>query len=138
MEEGQKKVVMIVVIVICLALAGALAFKNFGGGGSGTSATARSPQPMLCVNPDCGHIFDMTAEERREIMRARGRQMRRGGPPVFTCPQCSEESAYQATKCAKCSTVFIHDYTSQDFADRCPDPSCGYSAIEERRKQKSQ
>ncbi len=137
MEEGQKKIVMIVVVVVCLALAGALAFRNFGGGGT-TSVTAQGAQPMLCVNPDCGHIFEMSTEERREIMRARGRQMRRGGPSAFTCPQCSEESGYQATKCSKCSSVFIPDYTSGDFADRCPNPDCGYSAIEERKKQKAQ
>jgi hypothetical protein len=90
---------------------------------------------MLCVNPDCGHVFEMTTEERRQIMRERGRQMRRGGPPAFTCSQCSEESAYQANNCSKCSTVFIGDYSSGDFPDRCPDPACGYSAIEEKRKQ---
>jgi len=134
MEEDKKKVVMIVIVVVCLALAGALAYKNFGGGGGGgTSAAAQGPQVMLCVNPDCGHIFEMTIEERRQIMRERGRQMRRGGPPAFTCPQCGEESAYQANKCTKCSTVFIADYTSGDFPDRCPE--CGYSAIEERRQQ---
>ncbi len=133
MDEDKKKVVMIVIVVACLALAGALAYKNFGGGGGDIPAAAQGPQPLLCVNPDCGHIFEMTMEERRQIMRERGRQMRRGGPPAFTCPQCSEESAYQANKCTKCSTVFIADYTTSDFADRCPE--CGYSAIEERRQQ---
>ena len=135
MDEDKKKVVMIVVVVVCLALAGALAYKNFGGGGD-TSTSAQKPQTMLCVNPECGHIFEMTMEERREIMRERGRMMRRSGPPAFTCPQCGEESAYQANKCPKCSTVFIADYTSDDFTDRCPE--CGYSAIEERRQQKGQ
>ena len=86
MDEDKKKVVMIVVVVVCLALAGALAYKNFGGGGGGPSAAAQGPQVMLCVNPDCGHIFEMTMEERREVMRERGRMMRRGGPPAFPCP----------------------------------------------------
>ena len=129
----KKNVVMIVIVVVCLALAGALAYRNFGGGGGNTSTAAQGPQSMLCVNPDCGHVFEMTVEERRQIMRERGRQMRRGGPPAFTCPQCSEESAYTANKCSKCSTVFIGDYSSDDFTDRCPE--CSYSAIEERRKQ---
>ena len=129
----KKNVVMIVIVVVCLVLAGAFAIKNFGGGG-GTSPAAQGPQSMLCVNPDCGHVFEMTIDERRQIMRERGRQMRRGGPPAFACPQCGEpDSAYQANKCSKCSTVFIGDYSSGDFADRCPE--CGYSAIEERRKQ---
>ncbi len=135
MDEDKKKVVMIVIVVACLALAGAFAIKNFGGGG-GTSAAAQGPQVMLCVNPDCGHIFEMTTEERRQVIMERGRMMRRGGPPVFTCPKCGEESAYQANRCTKCSTVFIADYTTDDFADRCPE--CGYSAIEERRRQKGQ
>jgi len=131
----KKNVVMIVIVVACLALAGAFAIKNFGGGDD-TSTVAQGPQVMLCVNPDCGHIFEMTMEERREQIRARGRMMRRGGPQAFTCPKCGEESAYQANRCPKCSTVFIPDYTSGDFADRCPE--CGYSAIEERRQQKGQ
>ena len=135
MDEDKKKIVMIVVVVVCLALAGALAIKNFGGGG-GTSTVAAGSQVMLCVNPDCGHVFEMTTEERRQIMRERGRMIRRGGPPAFTCPKCGEESAYAAMKCSKCSTVFIADYTSQDFPDRCPE--CGYSAIEEKRQQKGQ
>jgi DNA-directed RNA polymerase subunit M/transcription elongation factor TFIIS len=129
----KKNVVMIVIVVVCLVLAGAFAIKNFGGGG--TSARAQGPQSVLCVNPDCGHVFEMTVDERRQIMRERGRQMRRGGPPAFACPQCGEpDSAYQANKCSKCSTVFIGDYSSGDFADRCPE--CGYSAVEERRKLK--
>lgn len=134
MDESKKKLVMVVVVVVCLALAGAIAVINFGGGG-GTSAEAQGPQPLLCVNPDCGHIFEMSIEERREIIRERGRMRRRGGPQAFTCPKCGEESAYQANKCTKCSTVFIPDYTG-DFVDRCPE--CGYSAIEERRQQKGQ
>ncbi len=130
----KKNVVMIVIVVVCLVLAGAFAIKNFGGGGTPTANLP--PQSMLCVNPDCSHVFEMTIEERRQIMRERGRQMRRGGPPAFTCPQCSEESVYQANKCSKCNTIFIGDYSSDDFTDRCPE--CGYSAIEERRQQKSQ
>ena len=130
----KKNVVMIVIVVVCLILAGAFAIKNFGGGG-GTSPTTTGPQSMLCVNPDCGHVFEMTTEERRQIMREQGRMMRRGGPPAFTCPQCGEESAYQANKCPKCNTIFIRDFTSDDFADRCPE--CGYSAVEERRNLQS-
>ncbi len=136
MDENKKKIVMIVIVVACLALAGAIAVINFGGGGSTSSAAAQEAQPMLCVNPDCGHVFEMTMEERREKMRERGRTTRRGGPIAFACPQCGEESAYQANKCSKCSTVFIPDYTTDDVPDRCPE--CGYSDIEERRQKKAQ
>ncbi len=131
----KKNVVMIVIVVVCLVLAGAFAIKNFGGGGA--SARAQGPQSVLCVNPDCGHIFEMTQEERREQMLAKGRgAMARRRSPSFTCPQCNEESGYQARKCTKCETVFIPDFGSGDFADRCPE--CGYSAIEERRESKGQ
>jgi predicted RNA-binding Zn-ribbon protein involved in translation (DUF1610 family) len=135
MDESKKKVVMIVIVVVCLALAAAIAVINFGGGGD-ISAAAQGPQPLLCVNPDCGHIFEMSVEERRQIIRERGRQRRQRGPLAYPCPQCGEESAYQANKCAKCSTVFIADYTTGDFADRCPE--CGHSAIEEKSRQKGQ
>ena len=131
MVEDKKKVVMIVIVVVCLGLAAVIAVKNYGGRGGGGGVAAVGPAPMLCVNPDCGHIFELTREARREQMLAKGRAMRRRGPMAFTCPQCGEESAYQANKCSKCSTVFIRDDTSGDFADRCP--GCGYSAIEEKR-----
>jgi len=137
MDEDKKKIVMVVIVVACLGLAGAIVIKNFGGGSSSTSTAAQGPQVMLCVNPDCGHIFELTRDEMRLQMREKGRMMMgRGGPPVFTCPQCGEESAYQAIRCPKCSTVFIADYGTDDFADRCPE--CGYSAIEEKRKQKDE
>lgn len=136
MDESKKKVVMVVVIVACLGLAAAIAVINFGGGGGTSNLDDLGPQPVLCVNPDCGHIFEMTVDERRQIMLERGRRMRRAGPMAFTCPQCGEESAYQANKCTKCNTVFIADYSTGDFSDRCPE--CGYSAIEERRQQKDQ
>lgn len=136
MVEDKKKVVMIVIIVACLGLAAVIAVINLGGGdsGGGGGVAAAGPLPTLCVNRDCGHIFEMTRDEHRQQMRERGRMMGRGGPPAFTCPQCGEESAYQANKCSKCNTVFIADYTSGDFADRCPE--CSYSAIEERRATK--
>ena len=136
MVEDKKKVVMVVIVVVCLGLAAVIAVKNYGGRGGGGGVAAVGPAPMLCVNPDCGHIFELTREERREQMLTKGRQAmrRRGGPQAFICPQCGEESAYQANKCSKCNTVFIADYTSGDFADRCPE--CSYSAIEERRATK--
>ena len=135
MVEDKKKVVMIVIVVVCLGLAAVIAMINFGGGGGGAPGAPTGPSPVLCVNPDCGHIFEMTQEERREQMLAKGRgAMARRRTPSFTCPQCGEESAYQARKCTKCETVFIPDFGSDDFADRCPE--CGYSAIEERRESK--
>jgi len=138
MVEDKKKVVMIVIIVACLGLAAVIAMINFGGGGGGGAPGAPTgPSPMLCVNPDCGHIFEMTQEERRKQMLAKGRgAMARRMAPSFICPKCGEESAYQARKCPKCETVFIPDFGSGDFADRCPE--CGYSAIEERRESKGQ
>jgi DNA-directed RNA polymerase subunit M/transcription elongation factor TFIIS len=135
MVEDKKKIVMVVIIVVCLGLAAVIAVINFGGGGSGgsTSGGTTGSTQMLCVNPDCGHMYELTPEERRRQMFEGGRMMmRQMGPPVFTCPQCGEESAYQANKCPKCETVFVPDWNSDDFTDRCPE--CGYSAIEEKRQ----
>ena len=137
MDEDKKKLVMVVVVVACLALAGAIAIKNFSGGGSSISTATQKPQVMLCVNPDCGHIFELTREEMQIQMRDKGPMMMgRGGATAFTCPQCGKESAYQAIRCPKCNTVFTADYGSDDFTDRCPE--CGYSAIEEKRQQKDE
>jgi rubredoxin len=135
MVEDKKKVVMIVIVVVCLGLAAVIAKINLGGG-SNAPGIPTGPLAMLCVNPDCGHMYEMTKEEQREQMSAKGRDAmrRRRGPRSFICPQCSAESVYQAKKCTKCETVFIPDLGSGDFSDRCPE--CGYSAIEERRESK--
>ena len=135
MIGDNKKIVMTIIVVVCLALAAGITARNFVGSSSGRTKSDGTFS-MLCVNPECGHIFELTREERQQQMREKGRaRMMRGGPRAFTCPECGEDSAYQAIRCPKCDTVFISDYQSGDFTDRCPE--CGYSAIEEKRKAKT-
>ena len=52
-------------------------------------------------------------------------------PTPIECPECSMRSAFRAVKCKECETIFMQDYTSEDFPDRCP--KCDYSDIEVRR-----
>ncbi len=134
MDEDQKQKVMIGVIVGCIVLAGVIFFVTREGGGGSKRSTGDIP--MLCVNPDCYHEYDLEREEyTRELLSGGG-----GGPggppmmgaPVLTCPECQELSAYRAIICKKCEVSFVQDFETDDFPDRCPE--CDYSEIEEKRK----
>ena len=132
MDEDKKKKVMLGLIIVCLVLAiGITAVTNMGGSGGGGSRS-NEPVQMLCMNEECGADFEMSAEEYREQMMQGG--MMGPGPMAQTpieCPECGMRSAFRAVKCKECGTIFMQDYTSGDFPDRCPE--CGYSDIEDRR-----
>ena len=131
MEEDKKKKVMLGLIILCLVLAiGITVVTNTGGGGGGSRSN--EPVQMLCMNEECVMDFELSTEEYREQMMQGG--MMGPGPMAQTpieCPECSMRSAFRAVKCKKCETIFMQDYTSGDFPDRCP--KCDYSDIEVRR-----
>ena len=129
MDDEKKRKVMLIIVVVCLVLAGAITAFTWQGGGGGSAK--RGPTTLLCVNPECGVNFELSADEIREEMMNMGPM----GPmmmsmPVFTCPDCGEKSAYIANVCPECDIVFIPNPTGDDYPDRCPE--CGYSETEER------
>lgn len=132
MDEDKKRKVMIGLIVLCLVLAiGITAVTNLGGGG-GSSSRGNQPVQMLCMNEECGMDFELSTEEYREHMMQGG--MMGPGPMAQSpveCPECGMQSAFRAVKCKDCEFVFMQDYSSGDFPDRCPE--CDYSDIEARR-----
>jgi hypothetical protein len=132
MDEEKKKKIMIAVLVSCIVLAGAITFlTREGGGGGGGSSNA--PIQLLCMNEECSFDFEMTSEEYREQMMQGG--MMGPGPMAQTpveCSECGMQSAFRGIKCNECELVFMQDYTSGDFPDRCPE--CDYSEIEARRE----
>ena len=131
MEQDKNKKVMLGLIILCLVLAiGITAVTNMGGSGSGSQSN--KPVQMLCMNEECGMDFELSAEEYREQMMQGG--MMGPGPMAqmpIECPECGMQSAFRAVMCKECEAVFMQDYSSGDFPDRCPE--CGYSDIEARR-----
>jgi hypothetical protein len=131
MDEEKKKLVMIVVAISCIVLAIVITFATKEGGG-GRRATG--PVHMLCVNPDCGVTFELSRKDYSEQRRANPPEMAMRGrgmtePPVLTCSDCGEESAYMASKCPECEASFIQGQAGdRQFPDRCPE--CDYSAME--------
>jgi len=134
MDEDKKQKVKLGLIVGCLVLAAGI-FLMTRPKSSGSRGSAKGDIQMLCVNEACNAEYEMTRDEFREQMKAKGpgaMMMPGMGPQAFTCIDCGEESAFMAMKCPSCSFVFIQDFgSSDDYADRCPE--CDYSAIEERR-----
>ncbi len=132
MDEEKKKKIMLGLIISCIVLAvGITAVTNMGGGGGGGSRS-NEPVQMLCMNEECGMDFELSTKEYREYMMQGG--MMGPGPMSQTpleCPECGMQSAFRAVMCKECEAVFMQDYSSEDFPDRCPD--CGYSEIEARR-----
>ena len=130
MEEDKKKKVMLGLIILCLVLAvGITAVTNMGGS---SSSRSNEPVQMLCMNEECGMDFELSTEEYREHMMQGG--MMGPGPMAQTpieCSECGMQSAFRAVICKECELVFMQDYTSGDFPDRCPE--CDYSDIEARR-----
>jgi len=99
-----------------------------GEGGSGAKKIY-----FMCENPDCEAVYSMSMDKYGELISEVGPMamvaMRTPGSVPFECKKCGEKTAYIATKCPKCGELFIQDYQSGDYPDRCPE--CGYSAIEE-------
>jgi len=128
MDEDTKKKVMLGLIILCLILAvGITMMTNRGGGGFGSRGN--EPVQMLCMNQECGADFELSSEEYKAQIMQGG--MMGPGPMAqmpIECPECGMRSAFRAVKCKKCETVFMQDYTSGDFPDRCPE--CDYSDIE--------
>ncbi|MHC4155077.1 MAG: hypothetical protein ACYST6_09170 [Planctomycetota bacterium] len=138
MEESKKKPIMIGVIVGCVVVAGAITyFTRSGGSGGIPGEFADRYTWMACRNPDCGNSWEMNLKEYYEMVE----QFRIENPgrmenPATTCPKCNEPSGYEAVKCDKCESVFEKGtVVPRTFEDKCP--KCGYSAIEERRKQRA-
>ncbi len=133
MDEDKKKKVMLGLIILCLVLAiGITAVTNMGDGGGGGGSRSNQPVQMLCMNEECGMDFELSTEEYREHMM-QGFTMGPGpmAQAPMECSECGMQSAFRAVICKECDTVFMQDYTSGDFPDRCPE--CDYSDIEARR-----
>jgi hypothetical protein len=132
MDEDKKKKVMLGLIILCLILAVGITVMTNRGGGSGSSSRSNEPVQMLCMNQECRMDFELSSKEYSEQIMQGG--MMGPGPMAQTpieCPECSMRSAFRAVKCKECETIFMQDYTSGDFPDRCP--KCDYSDIEVRR-----
>ena len=109
MDEDKKKQVMIAGVVICLLLA-VVIFIAFGTGGSSfmRGSISKGPIPMLCVNPDCEYVFELSRDDYGQQMMENQPEIPMGpmmGPTALECPECSEESAYIAIKCKKCEYI---------------------------------
>ncbi len=134
MDEDKKRIVMIVLVVGCLALAGGITFYQFGGGNAG-------PNPdrliyLKCLNKSCGEIKEMASKELYEGIDSEPYSPMQVGPMRFDCPKCGKRSMFIAEKCPKCETVFVpNPRATRDYPDRCLNPDCKYSAMEEESKQ---
>ena len=139
MEDSKKKVVMVVVIVACLAAAGAITIMRSTGSGGLKDIPDSAMTWMRCRNQDCEATYQMglkvffkTVEEYHVE-----HPMTMTTPPLV-CEKCGEESLYRAEKCPKCELVFERgSMGAQDFADRCPNPDCGFSPTEAKRLERA-
>jgi len=100
-------------------------------GGGGDVGGGPGEMYMMCANPDCKATYTLSRDEFLAQMDPSAMPRMRGlRGMTLKCRKCGERSAYRARKCPKCSEIFIPDYESGDYPDRCP--KCEYSAMEER------
>jgi len=136
-SDWAKKGLIISIIITGVLVVGFIAetvgiIGGEGGGGGGPTEVY-----FMCFNPDCEATYSMSIDEYRELMAQMGPMMMgpmMGQTMAFECKECGQQTAYIATKCPKCGAIFMMDYESDDYADRCPE--CGYSKTEELLKER--
>jgi len=131
MDEGKKKMIMIGVIVACIIAAVIITVATQSGGGEGGLDTIKGGKMfwIKCRDPKCESTWQMDNKKYFEYIDKNRMGM---VVPGIACPKCGQKDGYRAEKCGKCEFIFERVVTN-DMPDRCP--KCGYSAIEEMRKQ---
>ena len=138
MQRHWSQVALMVSIAVTLVLVLGFVGESMGlfGGGGGGGGSNKSI-PLLCLNPDCGKDYEITAKELKEMMGGGGLGMMAiMEQPRFECEFCGEEEACIAEKCEECGTVFIAEFSPnmEGYPDVCPE--CGYSRMEEMEKKR--
>jgi len=134
MEDSKKKPVMIGIVVACLVLAAVITYMSQSESSTGIESIDPGRMTWLkCTNPDCGAEYEVSLRSYLTFVEENIQGM---SAPPMVCEQCGEESVYRAVKCEKCGLVFLRDSVPNDFSDRCPE--CGFSKIEDKRKQRRQ
>ncbi len=136
MDDDKKRIVMIVLAVSCLAVAGGIIyFTQFSGGGTGYASNETIY--LKCFNKSCGEIKETTSKELYEGIDSEPSSPMQVGPMRFDCPKCGKKSMFIAEKCPKCETLFVlTPMATGDYPDRCLNPDCKYSAMEEQINQR--
>ena len=129
----DKKQIMIGVAVVCIIAAGAITYFNTAGGGSGQGVDSIDPSEMTWMKcQKCNSTYEMPKKEYYKYLQE---NMTGSSPPPLPCQECGEKGAYRAVKCESCGNIFYYGASGpQAFPDKCP--KCGFSATEDRRKNK--
>ena len=91
---------------------------------------------VKCNTPDCGVSYEMPLRDYYQLVDTKQREAGGMGMPPIMCKKCGKESLFKAVKCEKCQAVFFYVSGSvEDYPDRCPE--CGFSKLEEARKESS-
>ena len=137
MEDGKKKVLMVVVIVVCLAAAGVIMIKGGGSKGGRDEIPNSTMVWVTCRNQDCESSYQMGLQVYfTDIAKYHEAHPGTMAVPPLVCDKCGEESLYRAEKCPKCELVFELRSSGAGFLDRCPNPDCGFSQMEETRSER--
>jgi len=138
MEDSRRKQVLIALIATCLVLAGLITFLTTRSGNPGLEVFKGQTQWVKCANKNCEAAYELDKKKYMELVQEEARRnVDATGPMAIICEKCGEQSAFKAEKCEKCGEVFFYAAAGPgDFPDRCP--KCGYSAMEEERKQAQQ
>jgi predicted Zn-ribbon and HTH transcriptional regulator len=135
MEEGKKKMVMVAVAVICLLLAGVITAVRLMKPKAGTVDSIPDSEMIWvkCINPKCNATYEMSLKKYMLAMQSDNTPLMDGATKFIKCEKCGKNSIVKAIKCEKCGYVFAEGEVPRDYYDRCP--KCGYSKIEEAKKQ---
>lgn len=130
MNDKMRQKVHIGVAIFCLV--GALIITiAVNWGWADRSSNVKETFILICSNPQCGAVTEMSANEFRKLAgQTEPGSVGMQGLLIFVCPKCNQKVAYIGQKCENCGKAFIPVDSSNEYPDRCP--KCGYSQMEER------
>lgn len=125
----MSKKTQTIIAVSCFILAGVVVY-SMTGSEKGTASQIPSDELLLVKCRACDEIYETNKKEFFEYILAHQKpnSMQRPMPP---CKECGKEALQEAIKCGQCGNVF-YPRGAGILKDKCP--SCGFSEIEERRK----
>ena len=82
----------------------------------------------------CNASHDMSMHDYYQYQKDTADPKWMGPTPMF-CEKCNERKVYKAVKCEKCSATFKEGSVPKGYIDTCPE--CGYSKMEEKRKERN-
>jgi rubredoxin len=118
----------IIIVLVCILIAGIIFAVTLTGSDEGIDKLSGEVVYIKCTNPNCAYVEEIDKADFFQMIHKEYDDVEAN----LECSKCGSR-AYRAIKCSNCGHIFRKGTVGNDYRDRCPE--CGYSQIEENRKQ---